>query len=169
MSTVGQTYSTLVSDGEITSFLDWQLKTEKKYSEEPRNKTKYLYKGISKWNMGMLRYYISYSKKDKWIEEAFSKNDTSFLFQQIFSQVDTLWRHSFSNSKLIKQLRKNRQPRRPNRYYLSLPLFSMDKNFVIISVSYICGRLCGHGGYKVYKRVSYNNWKYVGEVNGWIS
>jgi hypothetical protein len=141
------------------------LKHEKRYAEEPKNKHKKVWAKIGNWDINELKYRLSHSPNERWIESAFSPADTSFVYSQVLAQVDTIWRSAFENSKIIK---KQNNKRRQNRFYYSLPLFSADKKFVIISVSYFCGSLCGYSSYKIYKRLQ-EGWEYLGEVNAWIS
>ncbi len=51
---------------------------------------------------------------------------------------------------------------------ISLPLFSTDRKTVLISYSYNCGALCGHGGYYVFRKEN-TTWTLVSVLEEWVS
>lgn len=51
---------------------------------------------------------------------------------------------------------------------ITLPLFSKDRQKVIISTSYSCGGTCGQGGVFIYQKVK-GKWKQIKELSWWIS
>jgi hypothetical protein len=53
-------------------------------------------------------------------------------------------------------------------YNISAPLFSLDKELVIIEFSYFCGGLCGNGGTYVYKKEN-RTWRLKLTLIYWIS
>jgi len=173
-----QKYSSTISDSQILKFLNWQIQTEDKYPEEPKNKKKVIYSKIISWdtthfrlgannNVNSIEYNLIYlfNERNKWLDTLFTKEDREYLFQQFINQRDTVWRQTFNYSSLshIKKQRK------ANRHSFSLPLFSLDNRYVIIRENYHCGSLCGHGAVKIYKRIDSDNWEYLGSVNSWIS
>jgi hypothetical protein len=173
-----QTYSSAISDSQILKFLNWQIRTEGKYPEEPKNKRKVIYFRIISWDTADFKWNVKnklhsieydliylFNDRNKWLDTLFTKEDREYFFQQFTNQRDTVWRQSFNHSKLshIKKQRK------PNRHSLSLPLFSLDNRYVIIRENYHCGSLCGYGAVKVYRRIDADNWEYIRSVNGWIS
>lgn len=176
----GQTYSSIINDKEIYAFLNYITKTDKKHSEEPLFKRKQIYYKIKTWDTAnfVIKDTELYNKypyldleeqflfpKSKGVDTMFKQADRAFLFQQFISIKDTIWQKSFSNSKLLK----DKDQKRPNRYYYSIPLFSIDRKYVIVRKAYYCGSLCAYGGYYIYKRIGKNKWEYVVSVHTWIS
>jgi len=53
-------------------------------------------------------------------------------------------------------------------HYVSIPLFSTDKNIAIIKYGVWCGNECGHGGIYIYKKIN-GEWKLVDVRSKWIS
>ncbi|MFP9112614.1 hypothetical protein ACLI1A_01645 [Flavobacterium sp. RHBU_3] len=51
---------------------------------------------------------------------------------------------------------------------LSMPLFSKDKQTVVLRYSYSCGMLCAHGGYYVFRKEN-NTWTLTTILNKWVS
>lgn len=51
---------------------------------------------------------------------------------------------------------------------ISLPLFSEDRETALISYSYNCGVLCGHGGYYVFRKEN-TTWTLVSVLEEWVS
>jgi hypothetical protein len=50
---------------------------------------------------------------------------------------------------------------------ISLPLFSKDRQKVIICTSYSCGGKCGEGGIFIYQKIK-GRWKQIKELSWWI-
>jgi hypothetical protein len=174
---LGQTYNAVITDEEIVGFINWHLSTQPKFGEEPKHGLKKIFYKISKWDTAnffpdrikdnsktYIRDFLFY-KNNKWLDTVFSNNDREFLFIQFNSQLDTVWRHKFKNSKLLKTKKQGRD----NRYYLTLPLFSLDRKYVIIREIYYCGSLCAHGAYKIFRRRNDEGWEFIGSLYEWIS
>lgn len=106
-----------------------------------------------------------FNGRNNWLDSIFTKEDKEYLFKQFLGQRDSIWRQKFDRSKLSHVKKQHK----PNRHSLSLPLFSANNKYVIIWETYHCGRLCGHGAVKVYRRNHSDTWEYVGSVNAWIS
>jgi len=193
----GSSYSSVISDNEIYEFLNWMtIKNEDEYFEEPIGRKVY-YK-IVKWdmenfipkeeitiNINKNLFFRLFRRKEykaqllNFLEDVrsfdylydsksgtdtiFKQEDRDFIFLQFTSMKDSIWHSSFSNSELVTTKELNYV-----RYY-SIPLFSLDRNYVIIYRSYHCGSLCAYGGYYVYRRIDKNNWVFVTSVNTWIS
>ncbi len=178
----GQTYSTVTSDNEIYAFLNWMTRTEEKHGEEPKLGRKKIAYQILAWDSANFVLNNSDSLLYKEIPlppfqniflfQKSTKNDTifnqierTFIFQQFTSIKDTIWHTSFSKSKLLTRIKQNK----PNRYYYSIPLFTIDRKYVIINKEYYCGNLCAYGGYYIYKKIADGKWEYVTAVHTWIS
>lgn len=176
----GQTYSSVSTDKEIYNFLNWLTRTERKYKEEPFLTRKRVDCNILSWDSvnfiakdtSMFRKYPLLSIEANYLfqgksgtDTIFKQADREFLFQQFIAVNDSVWHDSFSNLKLLK----TKTHRRPNRYLYSIPLFSVDKKYVVIRREYFCGDLCAYGGYYIYKKIGDSKWKYVTSVNTWMS
>lgn len=176
----GQTYSSVISDKEIYDFLNWMTVNDKKCSEEPKLKRKQIDYKILSWDTAnfmikdttLIDEYSFFSiegqylyKKRSGTDTIFKQQDRDFLFRQFTAIKDSIWHDSFSKSKL----HTNNKQTRPNIYGYSIPLFSHDKNYVIIHRVYYCGDVCAYGGYYVYRRIGEKEWVFVTAVNTWIS
>lgn len=177
---IGQTYSSVTSDKEIYDFLNWMTANDKKYREEPKLKRKNIYYKILSWDTAnfiakdtvLINKYPHFSLDYQYLyqrrggtDTIFRQQDRELLFKQFTAIKDTIWHNKFSKSKLLK----DKQQKKLNRYYYSIPLFTADKKYVIIHRQYYCGNLCAHGGYYVYRRLANNKWEYLTAVNTWIS
>ena len=170
---LGQTYSSLTTDNEIYDFLNWLTSTEKKYDEAPYLKRKQIYYKILHWNIDnfvwkdtanirFLEFDLQYLfKKKNGVDTIFNKADQIFMLQQFTAIIDTTWQKPFHKSKIVF---KKKQPK-PNRYSFSIPLFSVDKKYVVIRKSYFCGDECGYSGYYVYRKKLKNKWEYLTCIN----
>ncbi len=173
---VGQTYSSIVSDKEIYNFLNWLATNQKKYSEEPKDETRIVSYEISKWDSALFlpldsakKYHIKYSSrflfKEDGMDTIFSLQDQQFIFKQFTSIKEKSWHESFQNSKLWD----GKEQEHTNRNYYSIPLFSLDKKYVLIYKEYYCGNVCGYLGYYIYRRIDKNKWKGVRALRTGIS
>lgn len=164
---IGQTYSSIITDKEIYDFLNWLTLTEKKYDEEPRIKQKKIFYKIISWDTTRFPFkdtikssYIdslfrNFYIKGKGLDEIFMQANREFYFNQNVAIKDTIWHQRFDKSRLIKNKIC------PNRYYYSIPLFSLDKKIVIINKIYYCGSECAYGGYYIYKKVDNDKWEFI--------
>ena len=176
----GQTYSSVISDEEILSFIKWETSMTAKSKKEA---------GITLYHR--LDYFdstnfISRPQPDIWtfdcnlfdtihhsgLDTALSGSDKEFMFRQFIGIKDSVWRHEFSNVTFVESY--ERDPNDPydypsSIYSYSLPIFSQDRKFAIISKSYFCGSLCGEGGFYIYQRVDKDKWKFVKVICYWIS
>lgn len=174
----GQTYSDIISDKEIISFLTWEVNSTEGYSEEPLFSFKRkISSKISDWDslnfvkpdslneydFSVAFFYLFQEKNG--LDSIFKDEDKKFLFEQFESCRDSTWQSKIPKATITS--RKNKK--RPNIYYYSIPLFSKDKIYVIVKIEYYCGSLCAHGGYFIYKRLNEDSWEFVEVVNGWIS
>ncbi|MBK8501305.1 MAG: hypothetical protein IPL46_03345 [Saprospiraceae bacterium] len=177
-NTMAQTFSSMIRDHEIYNFLNWITVNEKKYREEPKLMRKNIYSKILNWEMAnfvaedtsLINKNPNFSLDDKFLYQGqadtiFKLEDKNFLYSQFLAIKDTVWHHKFLASKLII----DEEYKKLNRYHYSIPLFSADKNLVIVHRQYFCGNLCAYGGYFVYRRRGYDKWELVTSVNTWIS
>lgn len=180
-NSVGQTYSSVVSDQEITGFLNWLTIYDIRLGEEHKGE-KSVSIEIVDWQIShfipkdsaikMLgNYYYSdlyLYKEYAGTDTIFLQEDREFLYNQFKAIKDSVWHDTFENSEVL-----NKNEYKPEIYYryykYSIPLFSKDKQYVIVQRDYLCGRLCGYGGCFVYRKVGDHKWEYVTGVNVWLS
>ena len=177
---IGQTYSSVTSDKEIYEFLNWMTVKDRKYRAEPKLKRKHIYNKILTWDTtnfitkdtALIKQFRFFRIDERYLYQGlggtdtlFNQQDRDFIFKQFIAIRDTIWHDKFSKSKLLTE----KKQKRPNRYYYSIPLFSVGKKYVIIHRVYHCGDECAYGGYYVYRRRDNNKWEYLTEVNTWIS
>jgi hypothetical protein len=93
----------------------------------------------------------------------FSKSDIEYIFKQNRTDKDFRLDACLQGKELIS----------PKEHILSVnsikaPIFTLDKEIVIIGFSYYCGGLCGSGGTYVYKKVN-GTWQKIITLMEWIS
>ena len=173
-----QTYSDIITDDEIVSFLSWEIKSTETYSEEPfLSLNRKIYYKISDWDtLNFIKHdtlndydlsvvFLYLFKEKNSLDTIFDEEDKKYFFEQFANIKASIWDHKFPNGKITDKKNK----KKPDRYYYSLPLFSKNKNYVIIKREYYCGSLCAHGGYFIYRKLDKKTWSLVTVVNGWIS
>jgi hypothetical protein len=97
----------------------------------------------------------------------FSQMDIEYIFTQNRTSEDYDLSNCLRNKDLVtlETIISNH----PLGYYnISAPLFSIDKEIVIIRISYYCGGLCGNGGTYVYKKEN-GIWQLKLTISEWIS
>lgn len=172
-----QTHSKAITDEEIYTFISSIIHSDKRNSEEPFLGRKNISIRIIKFDstnfftkidtakfrelpyFGLEGNYIYQIHAG--IDTIFKQEDRDFLFQQFVSIRDTVWHHRFRNSSLIT----NWHQKHTNLFYYSIPLFSLDRNYVLIKKHYTCGNLCGKGCINVYQRIGKNKWKCITQLN----
>ncbi len=173
----GQTYSSIINDKEIYDFLTWMSYNDNRHKEEPNPKKKRIYYKILNWDITNFipkdstlinKYKFDIDEKYIYTRRAktdtlFKKEDKNFIFEQFKAIKDSIWHEKFTESKLIKN--KNNS----NRYYYSIPLFSIDRKYVVIHRQFYCGNLCAYGGYYLYRKIDDDVWEYVATIHGWVS
>jgi len=167
-----QRYSEIVTNNEISNFLTWFVRNDS------AQEIKYVNKDITELDEECFRYMdtmrLPYLPANIFInayrlDTIFTKADADFFIKQIRFQKANAWHLRLGNVKLIKyvssdEVRWNREA----FYYFSLPLFSVDMQYVIIDKSCYCGLDCGYGNYFLYRRQSAKSWKKVNAINGWV-
>lgn len=175
---LGQTYSDIIPDEEIISFLTWEVNSTKGYSEEPLLSFKRkISQKINSWDSlnfikpdsldehDLLVIFSYLFRKSNNLDTIFTNEDKQYLFEQFKACKDSVWQ-----SKIPKAtIKSKKNKRRSNRYYYSIPLFSKDKTYLIINRTYYCGSLCAYGGYFIYRKLDNNSWELIKVVNGWVS
>ncbi|MBW6483994.1 MAG: hypothetical protein K0B10_13160 [Vicingaceae bacterium] len=164
-----QIYSELISDEEILDFLKWESKNTPITTipvRTPFFKMVY-YKPVS-WGYvlvipdsilqetGMKAYnpniFLNKFRYD--LDTILTKGDIEFIQSQYRG-------HNTANKwkiKLTKTFYKRLLFGKNRTYYYTIPVFSLDKNYVLFKKVYYCGPICGEGKIILYKRISDNNW-----------
>jgi hypothetical protein len=175
-----QTYSTVISDREIYEFYNWLNQHEERDGDEPKRGARKVSENILAWDSTFfipqdtllingqveLDPFGAYLYKSlRGVDTLFGNEDREFHNQQFHAIHDTVWHDKFKKSKLLK--RKHQAV--PNRWYYSIPLFSLDRKYVIVHRVYYCGTLCAHGMCYVYERRDDGSWEPIRVVFSWIS
>ena len=172
----GQTYSSKISDKEIYKFLNWMSRNQQIKPEEPKGELKIISYEIIRWDSALflppdsarkynIKYPAKYLFKEDGIDTLFTLQDQQFLFKQFTNIKDTIWHKPIENSKLWD----GKEQVRPNRHYYSIPLFSINKKYVLIIKEYYCGNVCGSIGYYIYRKIDKKTWKGFRILRGGIS
>ena len=172
-----QTYSSVIDDKEIYNFINSIIKTDKnRINKKAFRKISFSPKISNHWDsINFVRPNIAEDFQKQVLGEVdyifmgkqdtlFNSNDRNFMFMQYKSIKDTVWHQSFSRAKFA-----NNKKRNPDRYYFSVPIFSMDNKVAVIYLSNYCGNECGFGGYYIYKQESKNKWIFITAIGHWIS
>ena len=176
-----QTYSNEVSDKEISLFFE-QLKNSEKL------KIKKIDHKIIKW-----RDYDIYGEKDTTLNFTFAtgilkneiilkhltKDDIKYIEKQYLNIKDSVWKkNDFKKFNLLDSIGRKeihdysmKRHRKMGNYYsysFSIPLFSIDKKFVIIIQDFYCGSMCSTQCIYLYKRNEiFNKWEEIASWNCW--
>ena len=164
----GQTYSTIVSDSIISSFMSDVLTSQQPY-ESAFNKLpkKVYYKpihiGNANWDYRDLSDSVAFV--DKFYELLkkvnLSNEDIDFLEKQYFGIKDTTWNLNINKVSFKKKYRKK-------RFKYSVPLFNKDYTLAVFWRYYYCGSLCAYSELHTYRLVG-NKWILDILITGWIS
>ncbi|MES2139972.1 MAG: hypothetical protein V4511_09705 [Bacteroidota bacterium] len=173
-----QTYSSIISDKEIYSFLNSLIKSDKdriskqlfrKISVNPKiskhwDSTNFFRPKTTEDFQKILTNDVDYIFWGKEIDSLLNENDRKFMLEQYKKFKDTVWHQPFTGTRL-----ESKKQKKTDRYYFSIPIFSVDKQVVIIYFSNYCGDLCGFGGYYIYKKTVTNKWKFFTARGHWMS
>lgn len=165
-----QTYTSVISDQEIYSFMNWMIKNDTKGFGESNFMRKQIMSEIVPWDTSdfiiidtaLLTHKQQYYQgaivfgHTQDIDTIFNNQDLVFIYEQYTSLQNKVWTTRFSRS----LLRNEPMLKRPYRRY-SIPLFSSDRKYVIIKSYYNCGNLCGSFGYMLYRKIDLHKWVYV--------
>jgi hypothetical protein len=175
---LSQTYSSVISDEEIKSFFEWEISSTDSYSEESFFSIKRkISSEISKWdslnfikpdsldeNDFSVRFLYLYQNMNS-LDSILKSEDKDFFLQQFSAVGDSIWRFTIPRSKFINTKSKTHF----TGYHYSIPLFSKNKNIVIIKKVFGCGSLCAYGGYYIYEKTDNNSWRLLKVINSWMS
>ncbi len=170
-----QTYSSIVSDNEIVDFLNWLTKHDDRCSEKRLFTRVSIGEKMENWvpeNFFCKDTIFSYSSRDNDFlfekrsaaDSLFSAADRDFLYKQFTAQCDSTWEKPFKGA-VFAQKGKSKH----GTVYYSIPLFSPDRNYVIVKMSCYSGYLNAFGGYFIYRKTGKNRWEFVEGVHIWQS
>ena len=173
LTSSAQKYSSVIKDIAITNFMIWLFKSDTSFkaSRQVDNdilkllSNNFIYADSSTLNNYKFSQNI-FSKTNN-LTQYFNKNDASYFVRQINQQRKDKWQLKIKGIKLFDtiELVNNRVDKVLFSY--SLPLFSVDKKYVIIIEAFFCGLVCGGGEYNLYERQTDISWKKIMPFNQW--
>jgi hypothetical protein len=183
----GQTYSRIISDSEIVEFINSDIQRDsikkiKAVQEKiyPLNPDDFYYKDSIDFkakndkNSSFIFIYHKVNKKKiltNDIDTLFSREDIDFFYKQLKGlRRRHYWKNRFDNSAFINDIElDSNNYAKQTMYSYSVPLFSRDKTRVIIIKSFLCGMLCGGGGYYIYQKTKNGDWQLIKIINRWAN
>lgn len=171
-----QSYSSIISDKEIYDFMEWMIKNDKKQEKEIFGKNRALLANTALWDTANfisknkaldIEYFEQDNKylfkRSEGLDTLFTDVDKDFLFDQYNAIQIPVWKKNIGGKKIKK--RELKEDDEINMY--SIPLFTKDKEFVIIYKVFHCGYGCAFGKYYLYKLIGNKKWKFVSSFNPW--
>jgi len=177
-----QTYSKIVSDSEIISFITHTTKAAhvKAMSSSiyPLNVNEFYYSDsadLANKSNSISNFIFKRYKTGKEItftyhlDTIFSRQDIDFFKTQIEGlQGEKNWKREFKHTFFDDAPELNERNLTQHTIYdYSIPLFSVDKKKVIVIKHFYCGLLCGGGAYELYIKNANNKWKLVKKMYEW--
>jgi hypothetical protein len=178
-----QTYSGVIPDAEIIGFINADIlsdsiKVQKAIRRNifPLQLSEFYYKDSADFikkneNSRFIfhRHVFRGREFTNRLDSLFSREDIDFFYKQIEGQrMNTKWLKPFINSVLVDNVKLNSNHyAKQAMYSYSLPLFSFDKQRLVIIKAFFCGLLCGGGAYYVYEKKKNNNWILIRKINEW--
>ncbi|WP_156032840.1 hypothetical protein [Prevotella sp. 10(H)] len=170
------TYSSVISDEEIYNFLNWMTENDKKteikflknnkkvsYKIMPWDTANFISKYVGQYDISHLEPDNKYLfKKSSGLDTLFNQEERNFFYEQYISIKDSVWHQGMSGKKMISAKKKDDT----NVNYYSIPLFSRNKEYVLIYKVYICGYECSYGKYYLYK-FDVDRWRFLMSLNPW--
>ena len=161
---LSQTYSSIVSDNEIYDFLNWLTMHDDRCNEKRLFTRVRISENMENWmheNFFREDTVLSYSDynndflfgKGSNADSLFSTKDRVFLYQQFVAQKDSVWKKRFNGAVFAQKGNSKR-----GKVFYSIPLFSSDRNYVIVKMSYYGGELNAFGGCFIYRKTGKNKW-----------
>ncbi len=144
-STYGQTYNKLIPDKDISDFINWKLINDTFKNGNVPKKFFNFNTTIIKWRPVELKYDSTKSKAEnegrsiynprtRFLDSILSLKDKEFIIRQSNSYITNEWTFDIESDIIEKENYK---------YYYTLPLFSLDKQYAILKEVYYCGQTCG--------------------------
>ena len=101
------------------------------------------------------------------LQNYFSSNDAAFFVQQVKRIRSKKWNLNLAEVEVYDKLNAGKSPTIKSFNAYSLPVFSINKNYVIIIEGHYCGLACGGGEYILFKREEGNSWQAIRRFNQW--
>lgn len=171
-----QTYSDEINNKEISTFFE-ELNLSK------RHELKKINRQIISWEKEQIfgtkdsiKLFLDYEKyllTNDTINKYLSVNDIDYIQKQYLSFKKANWNLSeFKDFELIdsveinkilnRSIKKKRRLKNNYAYSFSIPLFSLDKKYVILIEEYYCGFMCSDKCIKIYQKIDNSaNWKEI--------
>ena len=171
-----QTYSDEINNKEISTFFE-ELNLSK------RHEIKKINRQIISWEKEQIfgtkdsiKLFLDYEKyllTNDTINKYLSVNDIDYIQKQYLSFKKANWNLSeFKDFELIdsveinkilnRSIKKKRRLKNNYAYSFSIPLFSLDKKYVILIEEYYCGFMCSDQCIKIYQKIDNSaNWKEI--------
>ncbi len=177
-----QKYSSVINDKEIIEFMNWLLtkdsiKTNINLDNKLIPNKNLVYGTLDTAKYPMFETWNIFNKRNR-LDSFLNQNDGDFFIKQVEGQKLMRWDHQFPNYTLITYPKNTKDKKYNmrildslNRLYntvwaYSLPIFSVDKQKVIIIERFYCGIVCGGGSFNLYERKG-EIWKKLREFNYW--
>ena len=168
-SSAAQTYSSIIPDKEVYSFLSTIRATDTSRSILnkviiPWDPLQLLHGADDSTTTDFDRYFYNYMYLYKGrADSMFSTADKSHFYRQFTVLRDSLWRQPFGGGRLEEII--NPVLQRSKSY--SVPLFSKDGSYALVRQAFMGAPAGGRGGVFVYKRTEGDGWELVDILNKW--
>jgi hypothetical protein len=147
LSSFGQSDRVTVKDTAVIDFMTWLLKGHNSF--------------VHKRNV------------DRNVRSGYFDFEYDAAHDSVIYHIDTIkqkiaykWELKIKGVKLVNERIGDYHPKHTLWSY-SLPMFSLDKRYVIIQAAFYCGIVCGGGGSELYKRENGNTWIKVKQLDEW--
>lgn len=172
---LSQTYSSITPDKEIYDFLNWLTKQDDRCNQKRLFRRVSISQNMDNWipaNFFQEDTVFSNSNYDNDFlfdkgsvaDSLFSQTDRESMYQQFVAQKDSVWKRRFKGAVFAKKGNFNRA-----KILYSIPLFSLDRNYVLVKMSCYSDELNAFGGYFIYRKKGNHRWKFVEGINVWQS
>ncbi len=171
-----QNISTIVSDRDIYSFINWLTNSEPRHTleGEPQSGPKKIALRMLQWDdknfmtpdsQNVKHYSITLSiyLHSHISDSLFGGADRDYLISQSRAIHDTVWRKPIDHAIFYGDANRFTS----DGHLYSVPLFSRDGRYVIIQRDYYCGHPCAVGAYAIYERVDDKAWKQIATPIEW--
>lgn len=169
-----QPYSRLIPDSSINQFMNWYFTRHDTLSEKRLVKpeiillreNEFSYPDSTGWNdvSFLNNVFVRLRTSDK----IFSRTDADYFVRQIKSIRRSQWKLKTKAIRYADPASED-DPLHPVKTYFSysIPLFTEDRQYVILVRSFYCGLVCGGGGYVIFHKHSDGNWQEIKEYSSW--
>ena len=168
-----QKYSNVIKDTAITNFMTWLIKSDTSFKAVRHidndilklHSDNFIYSDSS--TLKNYQFAQNIFNKKLSLTQYFNQEDAKYFVQQINKQRKAKWNLKIKGIKLFDTIRLVNNRVDKVLYSYSLPLFSVNRKYVILIEAFYCGLVCGGGGYNLYERQHDNSWKRLKQFNHW--